>query len=224
MMGQKGTTHAGVVTHMEAVRHKVDKSNLTDEHILNTTVMYEGRDQFLNHWICVTPNDEDREVIIERLRARLSEEYCNNVEGFTPFDPLEQFFTATSLKCRLAKSGNFSIHENEKSDDMKRNPVLYERHEITTAKNIEQEEEMICQILQERKPSPNEGDTIDDDDSLYTFDVDISFAGAFICAEGPLASIVCRKLYRCPRSETVCNEVFTKLPEAEHKDSAQLDL
>lgn len=224
MMGQKGTTHAGVVTHMEAVRHKVDKSNLTDEHILNTTVTYEGKDQFLNHWICVTPNDEDREVIIERLRAKLSAEYCNNVQGFTPFDPLEQFFTATSLKCRLAKSGNFSIHENEKSDDMKRNPVLYERHEITTQKNIEHEEEMICQILNERK-LPAEGEsTIDEADSLYTFDVDISFAGAFICAEGPLASIVCRKLYRCDRSETVCNEVFTKLPEAEHKDSAHLDL
>lgn len=211
-MGQKhaGPTH----THVEATRYKVDKDDLIDVHIKNTTVQYSGRDQYLNHWICVTPNaDEDStELIIDNLRVKLQEEYAANVEGFTPFDPLQHFFTGTSIKCRLAKTGNFMIHENAKSDERDKNKVLYERHEITTKKNIEQEEKCIRDIIEGQD---NEGAPM-----TYSFDVDISFAGALICPEGPLASVVCRKLFRCVDSERVCDEIFTKLNEEEEHDTA----
>lgn len=209
MMGQKQT--GPTRTHMEATRYKVDKDNLIDVHIKNTTVQYSGRDQYLNHWICVTPNADDRELIIDNLRVQLQEEYAANVEGFTPFDPLEHFFTGTSIKCRLAKTGNFMIHENAKSDEKDKNKVLYDRHEITTNKNIEQEEKCIRDII--------EGQDNEDAPMTYGFDVDISFAGALMCPEGPLASIVCRKLYKCVHSETVCDEVFTKLNEEEEPDT-----
>ena len=203
-----GTTQTGPTnTHMEAVRHKIDKSNLSDAHVRNTTVTYEGRDNFLNHWITITPNDADREQIVDDLRTKIQGEYRANVQGFTPFDPLQHFFSNNSIKCRLAKTGNFSIHENEKSTDVTKNPCLYDRHELTTQKNIEQEEKSIRDILEY---TPNGG-------TIYTFDVDISFAGALICAEGPLASIVCRKLYRRVQAEEVCEEVFT-MEETEAKD------
>ena len=203
----------GEQTHMPAVRHRVDKEELCDEHMNNVTVSYEGCDAFLNHWMRITPNNEECEYIIDNLRSRLSEQYKASVSGYTAFDPLEQFFTNTSVKCRLARAGNFSIHEGERTDDVKQNPVVWLRHETTTQLNIETEKNAIIEAISSEK-----GPVENQDGHEYAFDVDISYAGAFICAEGPLASIVCRRLFRYIKSEKVCDTQFEKLDETDVRE------
>lgn len=209
----------GEQTHMPAVRHRVDKEELCDEHMNNVTVTYEGCDAFLNHWIRITPNHEECEFIIDKLRSRLSEQYKARVSGYTAFDPLEQFFTNTSVKCRLARAGNFSIHEGERTDDVKQNPVVWLRHETTTQLNIEAEKNAIIEATSSDKGfGESKDEEKNKDGHEYAFDVDISFAGAFICAEGPLASIVCRRLFRYIKSEKVCDTQFEKLDDPDVRD------
>ena len=63
---------------------------------------------------------------------------------------------------------------------------------------------------QKKENNENKDEAKSKDGHEYAFDVDISFAGAFICAEGPLASIVCRRLLRYIKSEKVCDTQFEK--------------
>ena len=174
--------------HIEARRNRMAIEDIKNHCLTKCHVTYEGTDVFHNHWIRVQPVADSPGDDLDRLHEKLSNEMQANLKEHSDFvacDPLESFFGPNSVRLRLARSPNFQILEMPKNDDPSKNPLLWTRHESTCDGNVNDEKGHIKSFL-----------SFGESDTKYVFDADIAFAGAFVCTEGTLASIVCRRLYR----------------------------
>ena len=171
--------------HLPALRHKVPLENLTNHVLCNVTVEYEGKDTFNNLWVTIKPNNEKAKTDLEGLKMKLALEYRDRVDSYVgPVDPLHGVFSNGQLRVRLARAGNFNFYGTASEIEEQEN--IWSRKPYSKMNMPDIEEEDVRDILNE----------VDDENSKFVFDSVLSFAGAFVCAEGAMASVVCRAIHK----------------------------
>ena len=184
--------------HLQAVRHKVSLEKLTNHDIQNTTIEFGGRDTFNNLWIIIRPNNEKAKMELDELKMELALEYREKVQTYVPVDPLQGIFQDGALKVRLARAGNFDFYDGKYTDE--KPEKVWSRCTHSKTNLPEAEEKHMENMIKE------ESDT-----EIYAFDAVVSFAGAFVCAEGTMASIVCRSIYKY--KQDLCTEDEYVVPD-----------